>query len=165
MIRRPPRSTRTDTLFPYTTLFRSCVADLIQIQLKHPGGMILSAQPGYSGIAIDRDAIVGICYFPERVPEFNISPQFNFIETRFTTFAIHRNLIIATGEFLLGSNWLPLTCGIAIKGGCQHFSGWPDDCVVAVISWDALFGPAAERRQVHAPALTEQAIASTAGLS
>src|SRR3546814_4628538 len=26
MIRRPPRSTRTDTLFPYTTLFRSSVA-------------------------------------------------------------------------------------------------------------------------------------------
>src|SRR3546814_12896239 len=26
MIRRPPRSTRTDTLFPYTTLFRSCVS-------------------------------------------------------------------------------------------------------------------------------------------
>src|SRR3546814_18641062 len=25
MIRRPPRSTRTDTLFPYTTLFRSMV--------------------------------------------------------------------------------------------------------------------------------------------
>src|SRR3546814_8419692 len=26
MIRRPPRSTRTDTLFPYTTLFRSIAA-------------------------------------------------------------------------------------------------------------------------------------------
>src|SRR3546814_3179431 len=26
MIRRPPRSTRTDTLFPYTPLFRSCYA-------------------------------------------------------------------------------------------------------------------------------------------
>src|SRR3546814_5026935 len=26
MIRRPPRSTRTDTLFPYTTLFRSVLA-------------------------------------------------------------------------------------------------------------------------------------------
>src|SRR3546814_8071348 len=25
MIRRPPRSTRTDTLFPYTTLFRSLI--------------------------------------------------------------------------------------------------------------------------------------------
>src|SRR3546814_7066527 len=28
MIRRPPRSTRTDTLFPYTTLFRSDGHDL-----------------------------------------------------------------------------------------------------------------------------------------
>src|SRR3546814_16703048 len=28
MIRRPPRSTRTDTLFPYTTLFRSACAAL-----------------------------------------------------------------------------------------------------------------------------------------
>src|SRR3546814_18534974 len=27
MIRRPPRSTRTDTLFPYTTLFRSDLMD------------------------------------------------------------------------------------------------------------------------------------------
>src|SRR3546814_2715437 len=27
MIRRPPRSTRTDTLFPYTTLFRSTTVD------------------------------------------------------------------------------------------------------------------------------------------
>src|SRR3546814_4157714 len=31
MIRRPPRSTRTDTLFPYTTLFRS------------PGDLVLDA--------------------------------------------------------------------------------------------------------------------------
>src|SRR3546814_1337096 len=31
MIRRPPRSTRTDTLFPYTTLFRSG-----QIHDRHP---------------------------------------------------------------------------------------------------------------------------------
>src|SRR3546814_19974938 len=28
MIRRPPRSTRTDTLFPYTTLFRSALTML-----------------------------------------------------------------------------------------------------------------------------------------
>src|SRR3546814_6905738 len=28
MIRRPPRSTRTDTLFPYTTLFRSLRAEV-----------------------------------------------------------------------------------------------------------------------------------------
>src|SRR3546814_7490372 len=29
MIRRPPRSTRTDTLFPYTTLFRSIATTVI----------------------------------------------------------------------------------------------------------------------------------------
>src|SRR3546814_3336733 len=34
MIRRPPRSTRTDTLFPYTTLFRSVHAGLGD---GHPG--------------------------------------------------------------------------------------------------------------------------------
>src|SRR3546814_16670198 len=33
MIRRPPRSTRTDTLFPYTTLFRS-----LKIAEIHPAG-------------------------------------------------------------------------------------------------------------------------------
>src|SRR3546814_17629060 len=32
MIRRPPRSTRTDTLFPYTTLFLSSDADIIAQQ-------------------------------------------------------------------------------------------------------------------------------------
>src|SRR3546814_15867357 len=30
MIRRPPRSTRTDTLFPYTTLFRSFQLELVE---------------------------------------------------------------------------------------------------------------------------------------
>src|SRR3546814_8093462 len=38
MIRRPPRSTRTDTLFPYTTLFRSGVVlgdDLLAGDVEH----------------------------------------------------------------------------------------------------------------------------------
>src|SRR3546814_14296339 len=39
MIRRPPRSTRTDTLFPYTTLFRS--------QLGHGGRKPQAAQPAH----------------------------------------------------------------------------------------------------------------------
>src|SRR3546814_20131118 len=33
MIRRPPRSTRTDTLFPCTTLFRSVVASALEDRL------------------------------------------------------------------------------------------------------------------------------------
>src|SRR3546814_18361042 len=41
MIRRPPRSTRTDTLFPYTTLFRSpTVATLARLDGGNPAGDI-----------------------------------------------------------------------------------------------------------------------------
>src|SRR3546814_6849327 len=36
MIRRPPRSTRTDTLFPYTTLFRSTVWSSNRTGLRRP---------------------------------------------------------------------------------------------------------------------------------
>src|SRR3546814_1490749 len=39
MIRRPPRSTRTDTLFPYTTLFRSDSG----LQISGDGGPQLAA--------------------------------------------------------------------------------------------------------------------------
>src|SRR3546814_16617206 len=34
MIRRPPRSTRTDTLFPYTTLFRSWAAQPLSYRIE-----------------------------------------------------------------------------------------------------------------------------------
>src|SRR3546814_2307166 len=34
MIRRPPRSTRTDTLFPYTTLFRSAYIGLFIVMTR-----------------------------------------------------------------------------------------------------------------------------------
>src|SRR3546814_4777837 len=34
MIRQPPRSTRTDTLFPYTTLFRSGALGLVRRNLR-----------------------------------------------------------------------------------------------------------------------------------
>src|SRR3546814_7918793 len=36
MIRRPPRSTRTDTLFPYTTLFRSDARTGMRADLQQP---------------------------------------------------------------------------------------------------------------------------------
>src|SRR3546814_6813479 len=42
MIRRPPRSTRTDTLFPYTTLFRSSQLDHSPIS---KGGKIHGREP------------------------------------------------------------------------------------------------------------------------
>src|SRR3546814_5383640 len=48
MIRRPPRSTRTDTLFPYTTLFRSF--ELRDIVRRQPlPGYQLGFAPGAVG--------------------------------------------------------------------------------------------------------------------
>src|SRR3546814_16328676 len=38
MIRRPPRSTRTDTLFPYTTLFRSLGNARLSLRNKFAAG-------------------------------------------------------------------------------------------------------------------------------
>src|SRR3546814_1034525 len=45
MIRRPPRSTRTDTLFPYTTLFRSLGAAVLAIDDVAEAGRALAARP------------------------------------------------------------------------------------------------------------------------
>src|SRR3546814_15017458 len=45
MIRRPPRSTRTDTLFPYTTLFRSIYQDDTEdVVLRATPQRVLGAQ-------------------------------------------------------------------------------------------------------------------------
>src|SRR3546814_12544123 len=54
MIRRPPRSTRTDTLFPYTTLFRS---DLECQMGAEPDGP--AYQHGTTGVPCDRMGAVG----------------------------------------------------------------------------------------------------------
>src|SRR3546814_10506012 len=44
MIRRPPRSTRTDTLFPYTTLFRSksTTAVHVAVALAYRGARVVA---------------------------------------------------------------------------------------------------------------------------
>src|SRR3546814_3749898 len=51
MIRRPPRSTRTDTLFPYTTLFRSkdraVDAAFDSIEADGPASVLVVASGGH----------------------------------------------------------------------------------------------------------------------
>src|SRR3546814_3704324 len=56
MIRQPPRCTRTDTLFPYTTLFRSW-RDWLQTADYRPVANIENRLPGAPGSALNHDTI------------------------------------------------------------------------------------------------------------
>src|SRR3546814_18673640 len=58
MIRRPPRSTRTDTLFPYTTLFRSAkVAD--RVAVLRGGRLVAKAEMANADMGSLVHAMVG----------------------------------------------------------------------------------------------------------
>src|SRR3546814_8850077 len=71
MIRRPPRSTRTDTLFPYTTLFRSDAnQDDVEVGETH--------NPAEAGDCIGQPlltACVGVLCFLSPAPSSNIAFQ------------------------------------------------------------------------------------------
>src|SRR3546814_15949111 len=80
MIRRPPRSTRTDTLFPYTTLFRS------EVRLKD--GKVLrrvTLPPQYfgEGIVPWKDEILSLTWqhgvgFRWRRDDFTLAGSFRY---------------------------------------------------------------------------------------
>src|SRR3546814_15244388 len=68
MIRRPPRSTRTDTRFPYTTLFRSpqgtlfgrnATAGVIQVRTRNPSQQASGELQGSYG---SHDTVSGSLY-------------------------------------------------------------------------------------------------------
>src|SRR3546814_1819606 len=63
MIRRPPRSTRTDTLFPYTTLFRS----LLLSCTVAVGGLTSLYTAGLLPLTALTLSLVGFCTHPTAV--------------------------------------------------------------------------------------------------
>src|SRR3546814_17023076 len=65
MIRRPPRSTRTDTLFPYTTLFRSplheCLVDArLDVETRRGGADLPGIAEFKGGAHLRREVDIGI---------------------------------------------------------------------------------------------------------
>src|SRR3546814_10843093 len=70
MIRRPPRSTRTDPLFPYTPLFRSCFDD-------PPGGQ--SASASLSSPTEDADVVSAPCDALELAEQEPVERQTGFV--------------------------------------------------------------------------------------
>src|SRR3546814_3291014 len=61
MLRRPPRSTRTDTLFPYTTLFRSLGP------LHYAGRLNLGVRPRMKLLSVLICLVLTGCHEPGRV--------------------------------------------------------------------------------------------------
>src|SRR3546814_6752109 len=78
MIRRPPRSTRTDTLFPYTTLFRSPFLSTAFLDDKacksQVGGSVHTTTPHTIAphAAAKRIGIIPVASDPHRSPELGI---------------------------------------------------------------------------------------------
>src|SRR3546814_8630532 len=91
MIRRPPRSTRTDTLFPYTTLFRS-----EKLAIKLVGGGGIEGIGEAAAVFDDRDGR------PDRVDRlFEVRrADIRFPELRAVRFDQHRIDALADDEHL-----------------------------------------------------------------
>src|SRR3546814_11283942 len=67
MIRRPPRSTRTDTLFPYTTLFRSPLAGAFPVTGRSSADLHRNGAAG----AFDQPAVLRLDeQLAQRKPRF-----------------------------------------------------------------------------------------------
>src|SRR3546814_10160154 len=56
MIRRPPRSTRTDTLFPYTTLFRSLWRIAMTVPGRAADALAAALEPHVSALTAMEDS-------------------------------------------------------------------------------------------------------------
>src|SRR3546814_17452841 len=66
MIRRPPKSTLTDTLFPYTTLFRSWLA--AQAARIRPDDQVLEPSAGTGMLAVHAFGVGAALALNERDP-------------------------------------------------------------------------------------------------
>src|SRR3546814_20911905 len=76
MIRRPPSSTRTDTLFPYTTLFRSTIGLFHITGERTPAVKFYSAHLDASGDAVSIGDIKIRLLFPIFFPDLNMANMF-----------------------------------------------------------------------------------------
>src|SRR3546814_2194441 len=88
MIRRPPRSTRTDTLFPYTTLFRS-----IWSSVRRASGRSRQLQPPFCAarIGVDlRDRAVDQHIFKVRRSEEHTSELQSLMRISYAVFCLKK---------------------------------------------------------------------------
>src|SRR3546814_10171402 len=128
MIRRPPSSTRTDTLFPYTTLFRSFrtgygAADIVTAPIHvaasniHGLGasqLVQSLLPALATVACDR---IGTVFVPETGPLGSLATDLGLIAA-----TVRRRLPNAASrvvECLASSHYYPVA-GDMLEIGRAH---------------------------------------------
>src|SRR3546814_5511001 len=101
MIRRPPRSTRTDTLFPYTTLFRSRKAAARVFGQEHPDRNLAVGQREFRRILVDvaqrrgildqRVEIGGVALIEDRSEEHTSELQ-SLMRISYAVFCLKKNI-------------------------------------------------------------------------
>src|SRR3546814_4848286 len=109
MIRRPPRSTRTDTLFPYTTLFRS---NYFAYAGKHPFRHLIypTPEPGGLGTHLTLDLSGSARFGPD--VEWISAIDYNVDEGRHSRFFKAAQKIWPAIE---AEKLVPASCGIRPK--------------------------------------------------
>src|SRR3546814_13858168 len=106
MILRPPRSTRTDTLFPYTTLFRTPDAHFFT-EARYNGTKTVAVCPDYSEVAKltdhwlhpkqGTDAALAFAFGHVILKEFHVdNPSQYFTEycRRYSDLPLHRKSVV-----------------------------------------------------------------------
>src|SRR3546814_10845686 len=114
MIRRPPRSTRTDTLFPYTTLFRSAV-----IGLDALADMMTEEAPQYRPVAI----AAALCRVRLRLLTGEVEPALEEL-VHLRSWAEQRG----AGRLLIDVNILA-AAGLRARGAVDEARGCFDEAV------------------------------------
>src|SRR3546814_637420 len=115
MIRRPPRSTRTDTLFPYTTLFRS-LRRLAERQ-EHEG-RLLSRSERMEETTLAAQEMIRPTVYGQLIIFLVFVPLLTFQGVEGKTFApMAITLMLAlAAAFVLSLTFIPAMIAIVIKG-------------------------------------------------
>src|SRR3546814_18266892 len=117
MIRRPPRSTRTDTLFPYTTLFRSVALGDAAL-LDRAVAAAKAAQPAWAAVNPQRRARVMFDY--KRIVEAHLDELAELLASE------HGKVVAdARGDVQRGLDVIEFCCGIphVLKGEYTQGAG------------------------------------------
>src|SRR3546814_3319036 len=96
MIRRPPRSTRTDTLFPYTTLFRSYFSLYVD-EVQHFGRGMRQVAAGLLSLESSRETAKNATSFSGRSEEHTSELQ-SLMRISYAVFCLKKKKTTETNQ-------------------------------------------------------------------